>query len=235
MVPGGRAGMGRVAGEELQRRAGEARRIARGNSGRARWLFVRGTIMDFSIRRGAFIVGISLVSAAGASRLSAQAVLRGVLYDDATGERLRGTVMLVDPATDAPLIHMATDTLGQFTHAVPQRQRSRSPRCVRATRRSCPRRWRSRTASVDDPHSDRGGRRSEALDRRARAHSAGRQQARTTFESVALQGFDTRRAHRHRDCTMTRRSSTFAASHPGRVPPERPGTSRRRSDVGATR
>jgi hypothetical protein len=71
--------------------------------------------MDFSFRRGAFIVGISLVSAAGASRLSAQAVLRGILYDDVTGERLRGTVMLVDPATDAPLLHTSTDTLGQFT------------------------------------------------------------------------------------------------------------------------
>lgn len=71
--------------------------------------------MPFCIRRGAFLVGISLVTAAGASRLSAQAVLRGVLYDDATGERLRGTVMLVDPATDAPVIHTSTDSLGQFT------------------------------------------------------------------------------------------------------------------------
>ena len=71
--------------------------------------------MQLCIRRGAFLVGISLVTAAGASRLSAQAVLRGVLYDDATGERLRGTVMLVDPATDAPVIHTTTDSLGQFT------------------------------------------------------------------------------------------------------------------------
>jgi len=71
--------------------------------------------MENSIRRGALIVGISLVSAAGASRLAAQAVLRGILYDDNTGERLRGTVMLVDPATDAPLFHTTTDTLGQFT------------------------------------------------------------------------------------------------------------------------
>jgi hypothetical protein len=107
--------MGRVAGEELQRRAGEARRIARGNSGRARRLSFEARIMDFSIRRGALIVGISLVSAAGAPRLSAQAVVRGILYDDATGERLRGTVMLVNPATDAAVLHTATDTLGQFT------------------------------------------------------------------------------------------------------------------------
>jgi hypothetical protein len=71
--------------------------------------------MYFSIRRGALFVGISLVTAAGAPRLYGQAVLRGILYDDATGTRLRGTVMLVDPATDAPVIHMSTDTLGQFS------------------------------------------------------------------------------------------------------------------------
>jgi hypothetical protein len=71
--------------------------------------------MEFSVRRGALIVGISLVTAAGASRLAAQAVLRGILYDDANGTRLRGTVMLVDPASDAPVIHTTTDTLGQFT------------------------------------------------------------------------------------------------------------------------
>src|SRR3569833_4604560 len=47
--------------------------------------------------------------------MSAQADLRGILYDDATGERLRGTVMLVDPSTDAPLFHTTTATLGQFT------------------------------------------------------------------------------------------------------------------------
>jgi hypothetical protein len=107
--------MGRVAGEELQRRAGDARRIAGSNSGRARLLSLEARIMGFSIRRGAFIAGISFVSAAGAPRLSAQAVLRGILYDDATGARLRGAVMLVDPATDAPVVHTTTDTLGQFT------------------------------------------------------------------------------------------------------------------------
>lgn len=71
--------------------------------------------MRFSLRRGAVFVAIAVVSSAGASQLFGQAVLRGVLYDDATGERLRGTVMLVDPATDAPVIHTTTDTLGQFT------------------------------------------------------------------------------------------------------------------------
>jgi hypothetical protein len=65
--------------------------------------------------RGALIVGISLVTVAGASRLRAQAVLRGILYDDASGARLRGTVMLVDPASDAAVVHTATDTLGQFS------------------------------------------------------------------------------------------------------------------------
>ena len=46
---------------------------------------------------------------------TAQVVVRGVLYDDANGARLRGTVMLVDPATDAAIVHTTTDSLGQFT------------------------------------------------------------------------------------------------------------------------
>src|ERR1043166_5906587 len=44
----------------------------------------------------------------------AQAVLRGYLYDDSTGARLRGSIVLVDPATDAPIAHTPTDSLGQF-------------------------------------------------------------------------------------------------------------------------
>jgi len=45
----------------------------------------------------------------------AQVVVRGVLYDDANGARLRGTVMLVDPVTDAAIVHTTTDSLGQFS------------------------------------------------------------------------------------------------------------------------
>jgi len=45
---------------------------------------------------------------------SAQGVLRGVLYDDASGTPIRGTVMLVDPATDAAVVYNATDSLGRF-------------------------------------------------------------------------------------------------------------------------
>lgn len=44
----------------------------------------------------------------------AQAIVRGVLYNDVTGLPVRGTVMLVDPATDAAVMHAVTDTLGQF-------------------------------------------------------------------------------------------------------------------------
>lgn len=50
----------------------------------------------------------------------AQGVLRGVLYDDATGTPLRGTVMLVDPTTDAPVAYNATDSAGQFDLKVRQ-------------------------------------------------------------------------------------------------------------------
>jgi hypothetical protein len=45
----------------------------------------------------------------------AQGVLRGYLYDDATGTPIRGTVMLVDPASDAAVMYKATDSLGQFS------------------------------------------------------------------------------------------------------------------------
>jgi hypothetical protein len=46
---------------------------------------------------------------------SAQAVVRGFVYDDSTGTRLAGAaVMLVDPQTDAPVVNTKTDSLGQF-------------------------------------------------------------------------------------------------------------------------
>ena len=46
----------------------------------------------------------------------AQAVLRGVLYDDATGTPLRGgAVVLVDPASDSPVYHTQVDSTGVFS------------------------------------------------------------------------------------------------------------------------
>lgn len=48
------------------------------------------------------------------SHLAAQVVVRGVLYDDASGVPVRGTVMLVDPSTDAAVVNAATDSLGKF-------------------------------------------------------------------------------------------------------------------------
>lgn len=54
------------------------------------------------------------LGAISAPRAGAQAVVRGVLYDDSTGAALRGTVMLVDPATDAPVVYSPTDSLGMF-------------------------------------------------------------------------------------------------------------------------
>jgi hypothetical protein len=46
---------------------------------------------------------------------SAQVVVRGVLYDDATGAAVSGAVMLVDPHTDAAVAHAATDSAGTFS------------------------------------------------------------------------------------------------------------------------
>lgn len=57
----------------------------------------------------AFACSIFAVSSAGA-----QAVVRGFLYDDATGRPIAGTVMLVDPSSDAAVVHAATDSSGQF-------------------------------------------------------------------------------------------------------------------------
>jgi hypothetical protein len=65
-------------------------------------------------RRAAGSVSFILSAIVAPAALSAQAVVRGVLYDDATGAPLRGTVMLVDPATDAAVVHSTTDSLGQF-------------------------------------------------------------------------------------------------------------------------
>lgn len=68
-----------------------------------------------AIRRSAIAAGLSLISIASASnRAVAQVMIRGVLYDDARGTPLRGTVMLVDPSTDAAVVHTTTDSLGQF-------------------------------------------------------------------------------------------------------------------------
>ncbi|HVX41738.1 MAG TPA: carboxypeptidase regulatory-like domain-containing protein [Gemmatimonadaceae bacterium] len=44
----------------------------------------------------------------------AQADIRGVLVDDSTGAAVRGTVMLVDPATNGPVVHVTTDAKGAF-------------------------------------------------------------------------------------------------------------------------
>ena len=81
-----------------------------------------GSLSKFTSRRATGLVGallfltVPLIPAAA----GAQGVLRGVLYDDATGTPLRGTVMLVDPATDAPVAYNATDSAGQFDLKVRQ-------------------------------------------------------------------------------------------------------------------
>jgi hypothetical protein len=68
-----------------------------------------------TFRRAAAMAGVSLLALVPAVRVAqAQAIIRGVLYDDAKGTPIRGTVMLVDPATDAPVVNTPTDSLGQF-------------------------------------------------------------------------------------------------------------------------
>lgn len=64
-------------------------------------------------RRTAATVSAMLLVLASSSA-HAQAVIRGVLYDDASGMPIRGTVMLVDPATDAAVVHVLADSTGHF-------------------------------------------------------------------------------------------------------------------------
>jgi hypothetical protein len=76
----------------------------------------KGCIMGLQfILRASSVARAVLFAVAASAAASAQVVVKGVLYDDANGARLRGTVMLVDPATDAPIVHTATDSLGQFS------------------------------------------------------------------------------------------------------------------------
>lgn len=67
------------------------------------------------IHRAALLGVMAAVAAPVGQSLHAQAVVRGVLYDDATGTPVRGTVMLVDPSTDAAIVHVSTDSLGNFS------------------------------------------------------------------------------------------------------------------------
>ena len=58
----------------------------------------------------AFVFAVGLPSIA-----RAQAVVRGVLYDDASGTLVRGSVMLIDPQSNAAVAYTATDSAGGFT------------------------------------------------------------------------------------------------------------------------
>lgn len=54
-------------------------------------------------------------AAVGPSLVNAQAIVKGFLYDDASGARVHGgTVMLVDPSSDAPVVHVTADSSGEF-------------------------------------------------------------------------------------------------------------------------
>lgn len=66
------------------------------------------------ISRATTVAAMILLAPAARVALS-QAVLRGVLYDDAKGTPVRGTIMLVDPSSDAAVVHTTTDSLGQFS------------------------------------------------------------------------------------------------------------------------
>ena len=63
--------------------------------------------------RRAVVLVFAVVSIPAIGR--AQSVVRGVLYDDASGTPVRGTVMLIDPRSDAAVAYSPTDSVGAFT------------------------------------------------------------------------------------------------------------------------
>ena len=67
-----------------------------------------------TVYRAAAAASIILGSAIWPAPSNAQAVVRGLLYDDVTGLPVRGIVMLIDPSTDAAVAHISTDSSGQF-------------------------------------------------------------------------------------------------------------------------
>lgn len=67
------------------------------------------------VQRAATAAGVAFALAFLPAASNAQVVVRGVLYDDATGSAVHGTVMLVDPGTDGPVVHEVTDSLGMFS------------------------------------------------------------------------------------------------------------------------
>jgi hypothetical protein len=71
--------------------------------------------MGNSILRRALAAAVVGVAASFVpSHADAQVVVRGILYDDATGAPLKGTVMLVDPGSDAAVVYTASDSSGNF-------------------------------------------------------------------------------------------------------------------------
>src|SRR5215475_8451321 len=69
-----------------------------------------GSVSLRAVATAMFAIAGSLIP----SMAPAQAVIRGILYDDVTGLPLQGTVMLIDPKTDAAVVHAPTDSLGNF-------------------------------------------------------------------------------------------------------------------------
>lgn len=67
------------------------------------------------LRRALATAVVGVTASVFSSSLNAQAVVRGVLFDDATGAPLKGTVMLVDPGTDAAVVYTASDSAGNFS------------------------------------------------------------------------------------------------------------------------
>src|SRR5262249_47982778 len=72
--------------------------------------------MGFHRGHWARLIAVLVLAVIGVPSVSrSQGVVRGVLYDDATGKPIRGTVMLVDPQSNAAAAYSPTDSVGAFT------------------------------------------------------------------------------------------------------------------------
>jgi Carboxypeptidase regulatory-like domain/TonB-dependent Receptor Plug Domain len=64
--------------------------------------------------RRAVVLVLAVISIPTVTRAQG-GVVRGVLYDDASGKPIRGTLMLIDPRSDAAVAYTPTDSAGAFT------------------------------------------------------------------------------------------------------------------------
>src|SRR5215831_8379689 len=111
-----------MGGAGVAKQAGTQRGPKRHEESHSRFSMEPGTnrqrcVMGFRYSCGARRVAVLVLAISSLPLVvaRAQAVVRGVLYDDATGKPVSGAVMLVDPSSDAAVAHASADSTGIFS------------------------------------------------------------------------------------------------------------------------